>query len=345
MQRVQIDHVGEAAKSLSLVTMDLPSPGAGQVLIEMQAATLNASDFLYISGQYFLTPTAGSGVGAEGVGRVIAIGPDTSAALAGRRVVLLPTYRHGTWATHTIAAETDVVVVPEDLDTAQLAMLGINPMTALRLLRDFGNPYVPDRWIGQTAGNSAVGEYLVKLAKHFGYKTLSIVRRDAAAKDVLDWGGDHALIDGPDRDSELATILATRQLDIVVDSIGGPASTALGHHLRFGGTLVTYAYLSGQPPTVSLLDMIGNHAHLTGFWLINWLRRAQPSQVQAAYTELVDLVADGTLSARVHRTLDITEWPEAVRLAQGGSRDGKILFTFADEHPTTQSPVHAAAPG
>ena len=51
-------------------------------------------------------------------------------------------------------------------------------MTALRLLRDHGDPEDPDRWIGQTAANSAVGEYLVKLAIHFGHRTLNVVRRD-----------------------------------------------------------------------------------------------------------------------------------------------------------------------
>jgi hypothetical protein len=36
-------------------------------------------------------------------------------------------------------------------------MVGINPMTALLMLRNYGNPSMPDRWVGQTAGNSAVG--------------------------------------------------------------------------------------------------------------------------------------------------------------------------------------------
>jgi NADPH:quinone reductase-like Zn-dependent oxidoreductase len=79
-------------------------------------------------------------------------------------VLLLPTYRHGTWASHLIAATTDIVVVPDDIDTVQLAMVGINPITALLLLRNYGDPSMDDRWIGQTTGNSAVGEYLIKLA-------------------------------------------------------------------------------------------------------------------------------------------------------------------------------------
>ena len=131
MLKLQITAIGEPADVLELVEFNAPTPGPGQVLVEVQAATINASDFLYISGQYFITPQTPADVGAEGVGRVLAVGPGESDSLVGARVLLLPTYRHGTWATHLIAATSDIVVVPEDLDTAQLAMVGINSATGL----------------------------------------------------------------------------------------------------------------------------------------------------------------------------------------------------------------------
>src|SRR5205807_9432025 len=58
------------------------------------------------------------------------------------------------WATHVLADVTDVVVAPDGVDVLQLAMVGINAMTAHQLLRGYGNPAASDRWIGQTAGNS-----------------------------------------------------------------------------------------------------------------------------------------------------------------------------------------------
>jgi len=72
------------------------------------------------------------------------------------------------------------------------------------MLRDYGDPGMPDRWIGQTAGNSAVGEYLIKLARRFGWKTLSVVRREAAAEQVRGWGGDRVVIDDDSLESNLA---------------------------------------------------------------------------------------------------------------------------------------------
>ncbi len=335
MRKLQITAIGEPADVLELVEFQAPAPGPGQVLVEVEAATINASDFLYISGQYFITPQPPSDVGAEGTGRVLAVGPGENESLVGARVLLLPTYRHGTWATHLIADTTDIVVVPDDIDTVQLAMVGINPMTALLLLRNYGDPSMPDRWIGQTAGNSAVGEYLIKLAQRFGWKTVSVVRREAAAELVRSWGGDRVVIDDENLESNLAESLSDAELDIVVDSVGGPAARQLAHHLRFAGTLVSYAALSGQSASVSVLELIGNHVNWTGFWEINWLRRTDIEVVHSAYRELVALVADGTLSARVARTMRLEDWKDAVSLAQGDKgREGKVVFVVDEQHRT-----------
>jgi NADPH:quinone reductase-like Zn-dependent oxidoreductase len=333
MRKLQITAIGEPVDVLELVEFEAATPGPGQVLVEVQAATINASDFLYISGQYFITPQPPADVGAEGVGRVVAVGPGEDASLVGARVLILPTYRQGTWATHLVAATTDIVVVPDDIDTVQLAMVGINPMTALLMLRNYGNPSTPDRWIGQTAGNSAVGEYLIKLARRFGWKTMSVVRREAAAEQVRSWGGDRVVIDDDSLESILAQSLSGTELDIVVDSVGGRAARQLVHHLRFGGTLVSYAVLSGQTASPGVLDLIGRHVDWTGFWLINWIRRTDTALVHSAYRELVTLVADGTLSARVDRTMALEDWKDALVRTQGDTgREGKVVFVF-DEQP------------
>ena len=329
MRKLQITAIGEPADVLELVEFQAPAPGPGQVLVEVEAATVNASDFLYISGQYFITPQPPADVGAEGVGRVLAVGPGEDESLIGARVLLLPTYRHGTWATHVIAATTDVVVVPDDIDTVQLAMVGINPMTALLLLRDYGDPLMPERWIGQTAGNSAVGEYVIKLARRYGWKTLSVVRREAAAEQVRGWGGDRVVIADDNLESALAQALNGTELDLIVDSVGGPSTRKLVQHLRFGGTLVSYAYLSGRTDSADVVDLIGRQVNWTGFWEINWLTRTETALVHATYRDLVALVADGTLSARVDRTMALEDWKEAVGLSQGASgREGKIVFVF-----------------
>src|ERR1700733_2783117 len=83
MHKLQITALGEPADVLELVEFPAPAPGPGQVLVEVEAATINASDFLYISGQYFITPQVPSDVGAAGVGRGFAVGPGDNPAAGG----------------------------------------------------------------------------------------------------------------------------------------------------------------------------------------------------------------------------------------------------------------------
>jgi NADPH:quinone reductase-like Zn-dependent oxidoreductase len=95
---------------------------------------------------------------------------------------------------------------------------------------------------------------------------------------------------------------------------------------------VSYAVLSGQSASVPVLELIGRHLNWTGFWLINWLRRTDTAVVHSTYRELVELVGDGTLSARVARTLRLEDWKDAVSLTQGDTgREGKVLFVFDEQ--------------
>ncbi len=59
---------------------------------------------------------------------------------------------------------------------------------------------------------------------------------------------------------------------------------------------------------------------------MNWLNHTAHAEIVGAYGEIVGLVADGTLSAGIERTLSLDEWPKALTLAQESGRTGKILF-------------------
>src|SRR6185503_16038086 len=106
-------------------------------------------------------------------------------------VVLLPV-GIGTWATHVVADAAKLVPLPSDADPRQLSMMMVNPPTAALLLSDFVQLAAGD-WVIQNAGNSAVGGYLIQLAKIRGYKTVSIVRRESAVPAVTALGSDVVL--------------------------------------------------------------------------------------------------------------------------------------------------------
>ena len=55
---------------------------------------------------------------------------------------------------------------------------------------------MPGDWIGQTAANSAMGQYIIALAKLAGVKTLNVVRRKEVAEQVRQLGGDRVVLQG-----------------------------------------------------------------------------------------------------------------------------------------------------
>jgi len=327
MTRLVLTAFGDPVESIAVETTDGLRPGPGELLVRMEAAPVNDSDFLLIRGLYPERPRLPYPVGTEGVGRVVEAGPATSPDLLGRRVMIFPTYEQGTWADQLLVAETNVVVVDGDADPLQLAMAGINPPTAWVLLHRF-TTLAPGDWVGQTAANSAVGLYVIALAKRLGLRTLNVVRRDAAADVARRAGGDVVLLDGDDLGERITAALDGQRLALVLDAVGGSAVGELAHVLRFGGKAVSYAFVSGKPPAVSVLDSVFNEIATTGFWVINWLRSTPRAEVLDTYRQLAELVAAGELTAPVEATYALTDYKQAFEHAAAGHRNGKVLFRF-----------------
>lgn len=328
MSQLVVTSFGEPRESVSLERVPRRPLDTGDILVEMEAAPVNPSDFLLIEGHYGVRPQLPSPVGGEGVGRVTDAGGPAGRPLVGRRVVVLPTYEQGTWADEVATSYRNVVPVPEDADPLQLAMIPINPATAYLLLHKFATLAEGD-WVGQNAANSAVGRYVIALARLRRLKTLNVVRREAAAQVVRDAGGDRVIVAGDDLSAQIADALGGEELGLVLDGTAGPMVADLAHALRFRGTAVTYAFVTDTPPAVPVQDLIFKGVTLTGFWLINWLRNAPRAEIEQTYRTLADLVASGGLAVPVEATYHLDEYREAFNHAMTQGRTGKILFTFA----------------
>jgi len=324
-RRLQLVAHGEPSDVIELSAVSQPALGQEDVLVSMEAAPLNPSDFLFIRGIYGVRPAFPSSLGAEGVGRVTKIGSNVDPALQGKRVLILPTYEQGTWADQVLAPVRNIVPMSDEADPLQLSMIGINPVTAYLLL----NRYVrlmPGDWIGQTAANAAMGQYVIALAKLAGVKTLNVVRREEAAEQVRQLGGARVVLQGANLHKDIEKALDGKKLSLVVDTVGGTPVGELAKSLKTGGSIVVYAMQSGQFPAISPKDFIYRGLSLHGFWLINWIRNAPRTEIQETYQALADLVADGSLSAAVERVYPLEQFKEAFEQSSRPNRSGKILF-------------------
>jgi NADPH:quinone reductase-like Zn-dependent oxidoreductase len=326
MRQLQLLAHGEPSDVIELNTAAESALGQEDVLISMEAAPLNPSDFLFVRGIYGIRPVFPSPVGAEGVGRVTQAGSNVDSALQGKRVLILPTYEQGTWADQIVVPARNIVPMSE-ADPMQLSMIGINPATAYLLLNRYVS-LMPGDWIGQTAANSAMGQYVIKLAKLAGVKTLNVVRRKEAAEQVRQFGGDRVVHQGDDLQKDIERALGGKKLSLVLDTVGGTAVGELAKALKPGGSVVVYALQSGHFPALSPKDFIYRGLSLHGFWLINWIRNAPRAEIQEIYQKLGALVADGSLSASVEHVYPLEQFKEAFEHSLRSSRNGKILFKF-----------------
>jgi NADPH:quinone reductase-like Zn-dependent oxidoreductase len=326
MRRLQLTGFGDAAKVVRLDTAEVPQLLPEDLLIQMEAAPMNRSDFMLIEGKYGVRPTFPSNVGSEGVGRVTATGI-AARALEGKRVLILPTYEQGTWAEQTVVASKNVVEVSDTADAVQLAMIGINPATAYLLLKQYTH-LMPGDWIGQTAANAAMGQYIVQLAKLAGLKTLNVVRRQEAADAVRAFGGDAVVLQGDTLNQQIESALGTNRLSIAFDTLGGEPIGTLLQFVRDGGVGVGYGLQTGVFPKINPVDMYFRSLSFHGFWLINWIRNAPRHEVQWTYQHLASLVAEGKLFAEVEQTYSLDNFQDALAHAQTSERGGKILFRF-----------------
>ncbi len=327
MRQLQLLAHGEPSDVIKLNTISEPPLGAEDVLISMEAAPLNPSDFLFVRGMYGVRPGFPAPVGAEGVGRITRTGSKVDRALQGKRVLILPTYEQGTWADQVVVPVRNTVPMSDEPDPLQLSMIGINPATAYLLLSRYVS-LMPGDWIGQTAANSAMGQYVIKLAKLAGVKTLNVVRRKEAAEQVHEFGGDLVVQQGDDLQKDIEKALDGKNLSLVLDTVGGTPGGELAKALKPGGSVVVYALQSGQFPALSPKDLIYRGLSLHGFWLINWIRNAPRTEIQEVYQKLSDLVADGSLSAAVEQAYPLEQFKQTFEHSLKSSRNGKILFKF-----------------
>lgn len=327
MKEVRMRAFGKPTEAPEIIEAAAGDPGPGQVAVAMEAAPINPSDLLLIRGHYGYRPPLPASLGTEGIGRIVAVGGAVDPTRIGERVLILPTLRSGTWQDQLIVGEDGIVPVDPAADPLQLAMLGVNPVTADILLRTFVD-LAPGAWIGQTAANSAVGRYVVALAKHAGIRTLNVVRRPDISPELLELGADSVIVSGPDMGEQIEGVLGDERMSLLLDPVAGETCTSLTSWLEYGGTVVNYGGLSGASVTIAPADLIFRDIRVRGFWQKHWLDTAPHEDVVATYARLADLVTAGLLYAPVAATYPLEQYREALAHAAETGRDGKVLFTW-----------------
>lgn len=322
MKRVQLERYGAPAEAVGCVDVaDVGAPAAGEVVFDVLAFPINPADLSMCRGTYRLRPALPAGIGAECVGRVTAVGEGVSHVKPGDRVINL---QRENWAQRRRVRGDDVIPVPADLDVLQAAMLRINPPTARLLLSDLV-ALEPGDWIIQNVANSAVGRFVIRLARARGVRTVNVVRREALFAELTGLGADVGVVDGPDLAEAVKTRTGGAPIRLGLDAVSGRATARISACVGEGGVVCNYGSMSGEDPVMPRAKLVGDGQTLVGFILGRALSSRSLAQIRSIYAELGEQVRQGLLTAPVEKIYAIDEIRAAVAHAERGERTGKVL--------------------
>jgi NADPH:quinone reductase-like Zn-dependent oxidoreductase len=324
MKQVLLERYGAPAEAVRCVEVpDVGAPAAGEVVFDVLAFPVNPADLSMCRGTYRLRPALPAGIGAECVGRVTAVGAGVAHVKPGDRVINL---QRENWTQRRRVKGDDVIPVPAGLDDLQAAMLRINPPTARLLLSDLV-ALRPGDWIIQNVANSAVGRFVIRLARARGVRTVNVVRREALFAELTALGADVCVADGPDLADAVKARTGGASIRLGLDAVSGRATARISACVGEGGVVCNYGAMSGEDPVMPRGKLIGDGQTLVGFILGRALATRSLAHIRAIYAELGLQVQQGLLTAPVEKVYPIEEIQTAVAHAERGERGGKILVT------------------
>ena len=319
MRAIQNTAFGNPVETLSVVELPEPAaPGPDEVLITMEYAPINGNDLAVIANRFVYSTPLPSVVGNEGVGRVLQVGTNVSNVKVGDRV--LPPLYALTWRERLTIPAKGLFALPANVDPQQLAMLRINPPTAVLLLERFVSLKEGD-WVVQNAANSGIGRAVIALAKKRGLRTINFVRRPELVKELEAAGGDVVLVDEPGAVDKATAAVGQGAVRLAIDGLSGSAAVRLIDVLSQNGTLVSYAFTSGELVTpVKVVDLHLRGIVVRGIYID--LPEYEP-YIADAIKESAELMASGNLNLPVAAVYPLAEYQKAVAHAIKG---GKVLL-------------------
>lgn len=309
---------GSPQEVLTVEPLNLIKPGPRQVAIKLLAAPIDPVDSIIISGQYSADHKLPSIPGVEGVGEIYEVGELIDKALLHKHV-LMP--EGGSWQDCVLANPDELVYVPNDIPIEMSALALINPPTAWYLLHDFITLQQGDL-IVQNAANSSVGICVIQLAKHFGFKTLNIVRDfDCWEKPLKEMGADYVV----QQDSEwFRDPKFNAQAKLALNSVGGHTIPHLLAVLAPEGVHVSFASLINDPIIFPTSELMSKNLSLRGFALFHKMKTPGFNDV---LNSIFDLMRKKVIVIPIEKSYALQDIKKAIAHEEGFHRKGKILLT------------------
>lgn len=311
--------------SLALAEIDPPSPGPGEVLVDVHASAVSFMDMLMVSGKYQMRPTLPFVPGSDAAGTVAALGAGVSGLQVGDRVAC--GHWFGSYAEQMVAPAAATVRLPDNVDFSTGAAVRYGYGTAY-----YGLVHCARLQAGETVFISGaaggVGLAAVDLARHLGARVIAGVGRAEKAAIARDRGADQVVVYGSESlPEQIKRMTAGRGVDVCFDTVGGEIFGSMTRLMNWGGRMLPIGFTSGEVPSVPMnLPLLKNYAIVGSFWGA-WTQRF-PDDSTRADEQVLQWISSGQLRPHIDRVIPLERFGEALQLVEQRQVQGRIVLSL-----------------
>ncbi len=320
MKAIQITEMGGPEK-LTLVDIERPEPGPGEVLVKIEAAGLNFIDTYQRAGLYPIDlPYI---LGMEGGGTVETVGADVTGFAPGDAVAYAMSA--GSYAEYNVVPARILIKVPEAVSIRQAAAVMLQGMTAHYLAHSTFTLQPGDRCLVH-AGAGGVGRLLIQIARNAGATVYATVGTEEKAEIARECGADAVILyDEVNFQEEVMRLTEGEGVEVVYDAVAKATWERSLHSLKERGMLVLYGNASGLTPAIDPLLLSTNGAlFLTRPGLGSYVSTRGDLEWRAS--DVLGWVEDGSLKLRTEFDYPLAEAADAHRALEGRQTTGKVLI-------------------
>ena len=300
-----------------------PQPKAGEVLIEIKAASLNFPDLLIVQNKYQMKPALPFVPGSEFAGVVQAMGEGVTQLKVGQSVACLS--GTGGFATHAIAPAALCMPLPPGFSHVDAAAFIMIYATSHHALVDRGQLKAGETLLVLGAAGG-VGTSAIQIARTIGAKVIAAASSDEKCELCKSIGADITINYTKEnlRDA-IKAATAGKGPDVVYDPVGGDFAEPAFRSIAWRGRYLVVGFASGPIPALPLNLALLKGASIVGVFWGDFARR-EPQANEVMMKELAQWYAKGLIKPVIDRTMPMAELKAAY--AHMGSRGvkGKLVM-------------------
>ncbi|MGB7181293.1 MAG: NADPH:quinone oxidoreductase family protein [Burkholderiaceae bacterium] len=333
MKAIVVRHFGPFAQA-TFDDLPDPTPGAGQVVIDVHSAEANYPDILVMEGNYQVKPPLPFSPGKAASGVVSALGAGVTSLQLGQRVAVQ--VEHGAYAQQLVADAGNCYPMPEGMPFDDAAALGLVYQTAHYALNERAS-LKPGETVLVLGASGGIGVASVQLAKALGAKIViaGVLGADNAAV-AVQAGADHVIELGDESIKEnlraqVKKITGDQGVDVVIDPVGGEANAAALRAMAWRARMVIIGFASGNIPTIKANYLLVKNIAVSGLQWSDY-RERDPVGVAAVQADIFRLYEQGKTRPYISKRLPLEQFAQALGLLSNGQAQGKIILQVRESN-------------